>query len=137
MNINFDFDPNLKDETQFFTQDDANKNGVWSAIAYVPFLFFVPFIADAVNHTHSDFNRFHANQGLLLTILCVVFSIICGIIRVFGEIPFLGFVFRIIAGLLGFALGIISFVLMIIGVINALAGKAKRLPFIGQFNLIK
>jgi uncharacterized membrane protein len=137
MNINIDFDPTPKDETQYFTQDDINKNGVWSAIAYIPFLFFVPFIADAVNHTHSEFNRFHSNQGLLLTLLCVAFSFLCGVIRVFGEIPFLGFIFRVIAGLLGLALGLVAFVLMIMGVINALAGKAKRLPFIGQIDIIK
>lgn len=101
-----------------FDQADIEKNKTMAGLAYI--IFFLPLVACP----DSPFGRFHANQGLVLLILGVAGSIILTIIPVLGWIvlPF-------------FSLFIL--VLVIVGLVNGLGGKAKELPLIGKFRLIK
>jgi len=67
----------------------------------------------------DQFAVYHAKQGL------VVF--ICGaIVGMVGVVPILGW---IIAPLVGMVL----FVIAVLGMVNALTGQAKPLPIIGQY----
>ena len=70
---------------------------------------------------HSQFIRFHANQGLLLMILSVAAGVVC-------IIPILGWIVGAVAGLF-------AFVCMIIGIVNCCSGKAKELPLIGRIRI--
>lgn len=101
-----------------YTQEDIEKNKVISALAY--FIFFLPLIAAQ----GSDYGKFHANQGLLLFIVGFAGNIVLTIIPIVGWIllPF-------------FSLAI--FVFAIVGFVNAINGKAKDLPLIGQYRIIK
>ena len=108
---------NTKDTTDQFDKDDIEKNKAMGLLAYI--LFFIPLLAAK----DSPFARYHANQGLVL--------FLCGLISsVLWIIPILGW---IIAPLLS----IVITVLAVIGIINALNGKAKELPIIGKFNILK
>ena len=49
-------------------------------------------------------------------------------------IPYIG---GVLAGLIGFAVSAVLLVLMVLGIINAAQGKAKELPVIGKFRLLK
>lgn len=89
------------------------------ALAYI--IFFVPLLVDNEN----DEYKFHANQGLNLLLLFVAISIIGSFVPVIGWFIILP---------LG---GIVSFVLCIMGVINAINEKCKELPVIGKYRLIK
>jgi len=103
-----------------FDPADIEKNKVMAGLAYL--LFFLPLITDS----NSKFGRFHANQGLLLLILFVANSIITPILAV------------VLIGLLtGPVIYIFGIVIGIMGMVNAFNGKAKRLPIIGRFDLIK
>ena len=100
---------------QFDPQDIAN-NKVWAVLAYLGWLVLLPLLISPAKD--SPYVRFHTNQGLILLIasmLSVVLSFIC----------------------IGVITGIICFVLMIIGIINACNGHAKNLPIIGKFRLLK
>ena len=101
-----------------FDQADIEKNKTMAGLAYL--LFFLPLVACP----DSPFGRFHANQGLLLLILGVGGSIILTIIPIVGWMLLPAF-------------GILYFVLMIMGLVNGLGGKAKELPLIGKFRLLK
>ena len=71
--------------------------------------------------------RYHANQGLVLFLV----DIICGILgSIIGAIPVVG-------GIITLALGIVIFVLFIIGIINAVKGEMKPLPLIGGIEILK
>ena len=108
---------NTKDTTDQFDKDDIEKNKAMGLLAYI--LFFIPLLAAK----DSPFARYHANQGLVL--------FLCGLISsVLWIIPILGW---IIAPLLS----IVITVLAVIGIINALNGKAKELPIIGKFKILK
>ena len=108
---------NTADITDQFDKDDIEKNKVMGLLAYI--LFFIPLLAAK----DSPFARYHANQGLVL--------FICGLISsVLWIIPILGWIIAPI-------LSIVITVLAVIGIINALNGKAKELPIIGKFKILK
>ena len=106
-NINESYDP-----------VDVEKNKVIAGIAYI--LFFLPLLACP----ESKYGRFHANQSLILFIACITGTIALTIIPIIGWIllPF-------------FSIAVLVFA--IIGLINGLTGKAKELPLIGKFRLLK
>ena len=108
---------NTKDTTDQFDRDDIEKNKAMGLLAYI--LFFIPLLAAK----DSPFARYHANQGLVL--------FLCGLISsVLWIIPILGWIIAPI-------LSIVITVLAVIGIINALNGKAKELPIIGKFKILK
>ncbi len=91
------------------------KNTGMAVVAYI--LFFIPLLTEAKK---DPFVKYHVKQGLLLFISSVAANI-------FGGISpwFLWW----IDNLLYLAL----FVLMIIGIMNAIKGEEKPLPIIGKF----
>jgi uncharacterized membrane protein len=101
-----------------YMQEDIENNKVMAGFSY--FLFFLPLIVCP----ESGYAKFHANQSLLLLIAGVVGNVILGII------PVLGWMLMPV-----FGIGIL--ILGIIGLINGFGGKAKPLPLIGRFSIIK
>ena len=108
---------NTKDTTDQFDKDDIEKNKVMGLLAYI--LFFIPLLAAK----DSPFARYHANQGLVLFLAAILSSVIL-------IIPILGWIIAPI-------LSIVITVLAVTGIINALNGKAKELPIIGKFKILK
>ena len=72
----------------------------------------------------SGYAKFHANQSLLLLITGVAGNVILGII------PVVGWMLMPI-----FGIGIL--ILGIMDLINGFGGKAKPLPLIGKFTILK
>lgn len=101
-----------------FTTEDIQKNKTMAGLAYI--IFFLPLIACP----DSKFGRFHANQSLILLIISVAGNI------VFNFLPVIG-------GILLSVLWIAVAVFAIMGLLNGLNGKAKELPFIGKFTILK
>lgn len=104
--------------------EDAEQNKVMGILAYV--IFFVPLIAAK----HSPFAKYHANQGLAL-FLTMVASLT--VLAILSFLPVIGFIF----GLLHILVYLGFLVLVVLGIINAAAGKCVPLPVIGGIKLIK
>ncbi len=119
-------DLNPKDHTSEFDQNDIQQNKVMAVLAYIGILVLVPIFAAK----ESKFAKFHVNQGLVLAIVEIGASIILSIL---SNIPYIGFLFSILSGIVG----IVCFVFSIMGIVYAAQGQAKELPLIGQFKLIK
>ncbi len=100
-------------------RDVEDNKKVISFLSYLGILFIIPLIAAP----NSYYAKFHANQGLLLFIMEMVCAVIC-------AIPIVGW----IVGAIGEVLAV---VFTIMGIINALSGKAKELPIIGKYRIIK
>ncbi|MBR5432634.1 MAG: zinc ribbon domain-containing protein [Bacteroidales bacterium] len=109
---------NATDNTAEYDQADINSNKVMAILAYLGILVLIPLFAAK----DSKFARFHTNQGLLLLLV----AILCGVI---SRIPVIGF--------LGSILGFISGIFAIIGIVYAIQGKAKELPLIGKYRILK
>ena len=108
---------NTADTTSEYDAQDIEKNKVMAVLAYIIFL--IPLLAAK----DSKFARFHTNQGLVLFIGGILSSVI-------AAIPIIGWIIAPIAG-------IIITILAVIGIVNALGGKAKELPIIGKFKILK
>ena len=101
------------------TEDKEVQEGkIWAIIAYIPIIFLAPLIVKKDN----KFALYHAKQGLILTIVWVVFIIV---MRIIWWVPFLG---KVIATLCW----IVFLALFIVGIINAATGKYTPLPVVGR-----
>lgn len=112
-----------QDYTAQFDTNDIQQNKIVAFLSYIGFLFIIPLLAAP----QSPFARFHANQGLVLFILDMILGAAATVCL---FIPIVGAVVSGVASL-------ISFVFMIIGIINAASGKVKELPIIGKIRIIK
>lgn len=113
--------PEEKEEKSDEKPTSAGENNLntMSALAYI--LFFIPMLT----HRENKFAMFHANQGLVLFITVVIINVVGGMIPIIGWFILLplGYIFILI--------------MMILGIINALGGKKKKLPLIGGFKIIE
>ena len=115
---------NTEDSTSSFDPADVRGNLAMSILAYLSVLVLIPlFLAK-----NSRFARYHCNQGLILMIVEVVCWIVLGIL---GGLPFIGWIFRLVNGVLG----VLFLILSIIGIVNVVNGRAKALPVIGSFRI--
>jgi uncharacterized membrane protein len=97
---------------------DAAENRGLGYLCYL-FLFLIPLLAKP----DSQFLRYHANQGLVLMLFCIL-------VRICSSIPILGW--------LGGAIGsVFAFYCMVKGLGNVAHGKRSPLPVIGQITIIK
>ena len=121
---------NTADTTADYTAEDIEQNKVMALLAYLGLLFLVPMFAAP----NSKFARYHTNQGLVLCLAAVAFGIVHMLLTflllmISWRLSFLS----TIIGLLWIAFP----VWMVIGIVNALNGKAKELPLIGKIKILK
>ncbi len=121
---------NTEDRTSDFAPNDIANNKGMAVLSYIGLLVFIPIFAAK----GSPYARFHANQGLVLFLAEIIWSAAYSILRnILYAISFT-------LGIIGSIAGIVSIfflVLIIIGIVNAATGTAKRLPIIGKIILIK
>jgi len=115
---NLDNQERIVVQVNIYTREDIEKNKTMAGLSY--FLFFLPLIVCP----ESAYAKFHANQSLLLLITGVAGNVILGVI------PVIGWMLMPI-----FGIGVL--ILGIIGLINGFGGKAKPLPLIGKFTILK
>jgi len=105
------------DSTSEYDSDDVENNKIISLFAYCGILFIIPLLAGK----DSKYARFHTNQGIILFIFSIILAF-------FSAVPNIGWIFRV-----G---GVIVVILAILGIINAVTGKARELPLIGKFHIL-
>lgn len=97
------------------SDEDIQANKGMAVLSYIGILFLIPMLA----RKDSEFCRFHVNQGLILFIIEVIINIATMFISAVGI------------------LGIVTFIFMILGIINCVKGEVKPLPLIGGIKLYK
>lgn len=115
-----------KDTTSDYDAKDIESNKVMGVLAYLSWLVLIPLIAAK----DSKFARYHCNQGLILAIAEIIAWVVFGLL---SWIPYVGIIFAIIE----WAISIVCFCFMIIGIIFAAQGQAKELPLIGKYKILK
>ncbi|MBO4570591.1 MAG: hypothetical protein J5699_01535 [Bacteroidales bacterium] len=105
------------DTTSEYDEADIKANKIQAILAYCGILLLIPLLAAK----DSKFARFHLNQGIMVLILCVI-----------------AYIFqRARLGFIAWIIDIAALIFAIIGIINAAGGKAKELPLIGKFRILK
>ena len=137
-----------EDFTSKFDEKDIEANKVLSLFSYLGILFLIPLLACK----DSKYAKFHVNQGLKLWIVSLAIGVVSGIISfvlnillaIFGalEMPVLTILLALImipVGLIMMVIGIGLFVIEIIGIVNAVSGKAKTCMIANgiKFDIVK
>ena len=117
---------NPEDVTDQLDPGDIASNKIIAALSCIPFLFWLPLIAAP----NSAYAKHYANQGLVFTIFLVVVLVAVKILSIlFHIIPVVGYPLARILGILGNFLLFLAFLMLFV---NAVSGKAKVLPVIGN-----
>lgn len=121
---------NTADETAAFAPENIAQHKAMGILAYIGPLVLIPLFAAP----GSKFARYHSNQGLVLLLAEIAYSIVYGIIN--SVILAISWRLYFLANIVGLV-SLIFLVLAVIGIINAANGRAKALPVIGKINLLK
>ena len=92
-------------------------------------------IISIVTSKNKPFQRFHANQGLILLIMWTVLLAISAVIHLF--LFKLSFIAALIPAILADLLILVTLALSVIGFAGAAGGRSKPLPIIGKLKLLK
>ena len=117
-----------EDYSKLFTNEEKEEGRIYSIIGYFWFLFFIPLLVK-----NNKYCKYHANQGLNLLIFSLLGGLFVTLLDNFLKMVSLGVVsiiFKVVFSL------IVVF-LFCFGIFNSLKGKARNLPLIGEFRLIK
>ncbi len=123
---------NTPDTTASYSQQDIDQNKIMGILSYFGILVLIPIFAAK----ESPFARFHANQGLVLLVAGILVGMATSLVgMLFGliHIDVLTVLWNIVSWLIRVAM----FALMILGIVNAASGKAKELPLVGNFRILK
>lgn len=140
-NVQGQFSDYFKTEPEMVTNEekaDAENNKLMAVLSYLGILVLIPIFAAK----ESKFARFHANNGLILSIIELVIVFLRRIIRWIFPLKWHGshynrfFLYYPVNIILWIA-GIAVVILMIIGIIHALKGNKKDLPVVGNIKIIK
>ena len=114
---------------------DAGK--AMAVLSYIGILCLIPYFAEKNN----KYVRYHAVQGLNLFLVSLIVSVAAAVLAFVGAflalIPVLGFILFAIISLVCSLLPLGTFALEIMGVVYAFQDKAKELPIVNKFKLIK
>ncbi len=104
--------------------ETTSSNDMWMGIlSYLGILALIPYLVK----DQTPFVRAHAVRGINLLLLEVIAWVAVG---VFAWVP-------VLDGILSTVVGLASFALSLIGIINVANKDDKDLPFIGSIRLIK
>lgn len=98
---------------------DVEKNRFYALFAYMGILLLIPLLLAR----HSNFVRFHLNQGIPIFIGWIIWLLL-------GLIPIIG-------GIIGMALAALLLILQVAGIISVLMGKTNKLFLIRQWTFLK
>jgi len=114
---------NTPDTTASYAEQDIKDNKMMALLSYIGLLWLIPIFAAK----ESAYAQYHVNQGIVLTIAGIVVGIASFVITL---IPIVGWI-------VGPIVSLIPLAYMILGIINVCDGKAKELPFIGKYRILK
>lgn len=113
-----DIKKEIDDYSDEMDDDDVNGNKLMAVLAYIGPLVLIPILLAK----DSKFAKFHSNQGLVLFLL----AIICGAL---SKLKLVGWLFGLC--------GTVVVILAIVGIVYALQGRAKELPVVGNWVILK
>lgn len=127
----------LKDSTAEFTKEEIDAGKAMAVLSYIGILCLIPYFAEKNN----KYVRYHAVQGLNLFLVSLIVSVAAAVLAFVGAflalIPILGFILFAIISLVCSLLPLGTFALEIMGVVYAFQDKAKELPIVNKFKIIK
>ena len=127
-------------EPQTAEMKDAQDGKTMAILSYI--FFFVPLLSGA--HKTSPFVKYHTNQGTLLALVAIAYSIVSSILSAVITVEYtvwgVGLGYRVTPSWLSAILGLLCIPIVvgvILGIMNAVNGQMKPLPVIGKYTIVK
>lgn len=115
-----------------YSEKDISENKIAAVAAYL--LGLAGIIIALLMSAESPYAKFHVRQALKLTVCSVVLDIFAAVFALFGMIPFVGIIFKLMLVLTCAAwLGVL--VLRLIAIVQVCDGEAREPAVIRSFNL--
>lgn len=116
----------------YFERNEVSQNKVMGVLSYLGILVLIPLIA---GNRQSQYVKHHVNQGIVLFILSSMVDLLEGdwVWGLHSIIHFGGGIFSWIFDILG----LVFFILMVMGIVTACKGERKELPIIGKIKFFK
>ena len=121
---------NPEDDTDKMDKEDAEKNKILSLFSYIGILFLIPLLFAK----DSKYAKYHTNQGIILCLYWLATVVVGSIV---GFVLGFTVILAPIASIIATLLSISTILYMAFGIYNAVTGKAKKMPFIGNFQILK
>lgn len=119
----------LENGTAGFSDEAYDGWRLSAVLCYIPFLFWIPYL---MSH-RSPYVRFHANQGLILS----VFTVLCAAVGVIGSFLREGIVGTFAGYLIMIGIAVLWAGYVIWGLVSAISGSGNVLPLIGKIRILK
>ena len=118
--------------SEYFGQDEVRRNKAMGVLSYIGILVLIPLLA---GDKQSWYVKHHVNQGLMLLLLSSLVDLLEGdwVWGLHSIIHFGGGMFSWIFDILG----LVFFILMVMGIVAACKGDRKELPLIGKIKFFK
>lgn len=119
------------DHSASYTAEDIADTKMLCIFSYLSIFVLIPLLVKK----ESPYAKFHNNQGLVLTIVCIAYGLLWSLFA--GVI---GLVFPPFGVILNVIFGLGSVVLLAatgLGIYYAVTGKAKEIPYIGSYTILK
>lgn len=116
---------------------EKNDTKIYCILAYIGILWIIGLLSDQKNKEEV---KFHVGQGMLVSIVYVLILIVNNIFitNLFFTRNALGIIAMTGVGVFVMSiLWLVPVAFSVIGIINALKGENKALPFIGKFTFYK
>lgn len=130
---------NSDDVTAEFDPMDIKENKLMAVLSYMWILVLIPIFVEK----KSKYVKFHATQGLNVAIVSVGMAILVAVLKTiirivfFGSLEFgIGGVLLTIVNLINMLVSIGVSVLEVLGIINVVQGKCKKLPVLGKLDIL-
>ena len=119
-------------QADYFDRNEVSRNKIMGILSYLGILVLVPLIA---GDRQSQYVKHHVNQGIVLFILSSMVDLLEGdwVFGLHSIIHFGGGMFSWIFDILG----LVFFILMVMGIVSACKGERKELPMIGKIRFFK
>ena len=124
-----------EDFSRAYRTQDVAGNKTAAVLCYLPLVCLYPIL---FRTRTSAYVRFHANQGLVLFLTEILFSLVVWLLdSLVLPLPVIGAILSLPLAIAVWALRLVFIALTVIGVYRAYTGRAKQLPLIGKITLIK
>lgn len=117
---------------EYYDEREVKDNKVMGVLSYLGILLLIPALA---GNKQSKYVRHHLNQGLVLQIISIIINVLDGSLvwRMHGWFTIMGGIWSLAFDIAKLA----CFVFMILGIVSACRGDKKKLPILGEFQIIK
>ena len=124
------------DHKKEFSEDEVKRYKTKAMVSYIPLISLIFILTNKTKQ--SSYLKFHANQGLVITIMWVIVCFIEGILSaLFSSDSMLRNSTPGWVSFISYLLYCICFLATLYGIINTYNDSSKELPLVGKIKLLK